>query len=296
VRLTNGADPEYTHADHLGSPIAATDAAGAIKWRESYNPFGEARLKPAANANNTGYTGHVQDDDSGLTYMQARYYDPVIGRFLSPDPIGYKDGFNVYAYVRNDPVNGFDPTGAFLVDSGWNGTCDWDGTCAGAPFDRDTMLNIGPSQPLLKQARKNPVRSRSGMKTGAPDGRCGGCEYELPEDVRVALEQFFGDYVAGIVIYEHSLFAGLHIGMRATTRKNTIYLRGSGDAFVSEPRFILEEYYHVIEQWGTGDMTVLSYLWESLLKGYERNRYELEAKKFARDNASRYVNLRQGPP
>jgi hypothetical protein len=43
-------------------------------------------------------------------------------------------------------------------------------------------------------------------------------------------------------------------------------------------------------------MTVLSYLWESLLKGYERNRYELEATKFARDNASRYVNLRQGPP
>lgn len=120
VRLTNGASPEYTHTDHFGSPIAATDAAGAIKWRESYNPFGEARLKPAANANHTGFTGHVADADSGLTYMQARYYDPIIGRFLSADPIGYQDGLNLYAYVGNDPTNQTDP-------SGLCGQCIWRG-------------------------------------------------------------------------------------------------------------------------------------------------------------------------
>ncbi len=115
VRIENWGAPVYTLADHLGSPVAATSAAGAVLWRENYAPFGEKLLNPAANRDNTGYTGHVQDDATKLTYMQARYYDPMIGRFYSTDPIDYRDQLNLYAYVHNDPVNATDPTGEFLV-------------------------------------------------------------------------------------------------------------------------------------------------------------------------------------
>jgi RHS repeat-associated protein len=110
----------YVHTDVLGSPVAETDESGNIIWTEHYSPFGEKvdNLEESID-NSVGYTGHQHDSDTGLTYMQARYYDPVIGRFYSNDPIGFRDihSFNRYAYANNNPYKYIDPTGeaSFLV-------------------------------------------------------------------------------------------------------------------------------------------------------------------------------------
>ena len=106
----------FDHLDAQGSAMVQTDHYnGSVVWRELYTPFGEKTVDAPANRDDVGYTGHVQDDLSGLTYMQARYYDPVSGRFLSTDPMGYQDQFNLYAYVGNDPVNATDPTGEQML-------------------------------------------------------------------------------------------------------------------------------------------------------------------------------------
>ena len=112
----------YYHNDHTGTPVAATDENGNVLWREDYSPYGEQLTQdPKAATNRRGFTGHVQDRDLGLVYMQARYYDPVLGRFMAIDPVGVMPGnsftFNRYAYANNNPYKYIDPNGefAFLV-------------------------------------------------------------------------------------------------------------------------------------------------------------------------------------
>lgn len=91
------------------------------KSRQHTRPFGESIEAPK---DDVGYTGHKFDTDLGLSYMQARYYDPVIGRFYSNDPVGalghmqrgnsIVHGFNRYAYVNNNPYKYTDPNGEFV--------------------------------------------------------------------------------------------------------------------------------------------------------------------------------------
>lgn len=98
------------HTDHLGSVVAESNSAGQITKRFHYKPFGETL---ETQQDDVGYTGHKHDSDLGLTYMQARYYDPVLGRFYGNDPIGFRDvhSFNRYAYANNNPYKYIDPTG-----------------------------------------------------------------------------------------------------------------------------------------------------------------------------------------
>ncbi|WP_444897809.1 polymorphic toxin-type HINT domain-containing protein [Microbulbifer sp. SSSA005] len=112
----------FYHNDMLGSPVAASDKEGKLLWRESYEPYGK-KAGDEQSLNHRGYTGHAEDANTGLVYMQARYYDPLIGRFYSMDPVGYLghlergnpiQGMNRYAYANNNPYKYNDPDGEFL--------------------------------------------------------------------------------------------------------------------------------------------------------------------------------------
>ena len=104
---------EYIHTDALGTPVAVTDANRNVIERSEYEPYG--KVPNRAVKDGPGYTGHVEDAATGLTYMEQRYYDPGLGRFLSVDPITADSGtganFNRYWYASNNPYSKIDPDG-----------------------------------------------------------------------------------------------------------------------------------------------------------------------------------------
>ncbi|NWO07312.1 MAG: RHS domain-containing protein [Alteromonadaceae bacterium] len=102
----------YYHNDHLGSPIAATDSAGAVVWQQAYDPWG---LKLTVNTDERGYTGNWLDEETGLADHKARWYTSSIGRFTGIDPVKWHEtnihSFNRYAYGNNNPYSYADPDG-----------------------------------------------------------------------------------------------------------------------------------------------------------------------------------------
>ena len=104
----------YIHTDGLGSPVARTDASGVlVGTKTKYEPYGATVA--GSQVPTIGFTGHVNDANTGLTYMQQRYYDPLAGRFMSEDPVltdaNTGAGFNRYAYANNNPYKYVDPDG-----------------------------------------------------------------------------------------------------------------------------------------------------------------------------------------
>lgn len=100
----------WLHHDRQGSVVAWSNAAGEIEngGLYSYGPWGEPSTWTGGRFR---YTGQIMLPEAELYFFKARVYDPVAGRFLQTDPVGYKDDLNTYAYVGGDPLNQGDPTG-----------------------------------------------------------------------------------------------------------------------------------------------------------------------------------------
>jgi RHS repeat-associated protein len=118
----------YYEKDHLWSIIRITDKDQNIIDEYTYSLFGQPYRKtqsgtfePINTTNNSPiwntrlYTGREYDVETGLAYHRARYYDPGMGRFLSPDPIWTADDINLYRYVANSPVMYVDPNGTVKI-------------------------------------------------------------------------------------------------------------------------------------------------------------------------------------
>nr|WP_306958621.1 RNase A-like domain-containing protein [Pseudomonas synxantha] len=103
--------PYHYQLDHLGTPQELTTHEGEIVWSAHYRAYGQiARLDVGKIDNPLRFQGQYFDQESGLHYNRHRYYNPDIGRYLTPDPVKLAGGINGYRYVPN-PTGWVDPLG-----------------------------------------------------------------------------------------------------------------------------------------------------------------------------------------
>ncbi|MFI1532379.1 RHS repeat-associated core domain-containing protein [Streptomyces griseus] len=117
--MTRGGKNHYYLTDALGSVVALTDEAGTKVNTYAYSPRGVQRATTTETAPQPYRFAGGYQDPTGLYHFAARYYDPNIGRFTTPDPSGQEQ--NPYLYAEGDPVNRIDPTGLLSLSGIGNG-------------------------------------------------------------------------------------------------------------------------------------------------------------------------------
>ena len=179
--LTGGVDEYFQRTDSagarnfltdaLGSTLALADSTGTVQTSYTFEPFGNTSVTGSSTTNSFAYTGR-ELDGTGLYYYRARYYDPMIGRFVSEDPSGFLGGVNKYAYVGDDPIDfndlfGLDKNAA---NTGRNCTVDpasklqyAEATAQVAAMTGEFFSGLGPGNPTLgpNSATSQPHWSRS---------------------------------------------------------------------------------------------------------------------------------------
>ncbi|MFH1777024.1 MAG: RHS repeat-associated core domain-containing protein [Candidatus Omnitrophota bacterium] len=103
----------YYHCAHLGNVTQLTDTSGNVVQTYDYDAFGNVVSETGSLTNEYQYKTKETSPNTGLVYFGARYFDPTIGRFITPDPLDMIDGPNMYLYCGNDPVNLLDEYGLF---------------------------------------------------------------------------------------------------------------------------------------------------------------------------------------
>ena len=204
--LRSGAT-NYYHADGVGSVTSLSNPAGTLAQTYAFDSFGKQTAASGSLTNPFRYTAREFDSETNLQFSRARYYEPMTGRFLSEDPIGFDGGGNFYAYGQNDPIDESDPDG--LSPKGkdkWYGYNDpdfhkWFHRCWKQPGDPDA------DKAGIQEAYDEWVRR------GKPKG--GNCwngpqdckrnqkttfEYQMDEQSNRYMQHFWEDIIIGDVL------------------------------------------------------------------------------------------------
>ena len=183
-QVDDSGNTQTYHYDPRGSTAALTDEAGAVTDRVEYSPYGMVTKRAGTTDTPFLYNGRfgVMTDDNGLLFMRARYYNPVLCRFVNADPIGLAGGLNWYAYANGNPIDQVDPFG--LCAGGVKG---WVQQNVAWPLEEtaDAVMNFGLgilfTPPGMPTPQFNPIQNITQTITGHPA--------YIPSETGAALQQ-----------------------------------------------------------------------------------------------------------
>ncbi|MCI0530284.1 MAG: hypothetical protein L0Y56_22800, partial [Nitrospira sp.] len=200
----------YYHSDHLGSSTVVTNSSGGLYQSLQYYPYGRTRINSLCGGSGEGcvagvthkYTSQEQDSSTAigtdvstsLYYYRARYYDPVIGRFISADTVTGRSPqkLNRYSYVLNNPMRYTDPTGHVALNSGCMGfsSCGYGyggGSSSGfggsmsqsfGGVSMSTSAMFGNGGAFPSRSSMNPPGMATAFPTGVNPGLMGPSKYQ----------------------------------------------------------------------------------------------------------------------
>ena len=198
----------FYHTDHLGSTVLVTDDTGKQVWSAEYTPFGKQVSKEGELDHVTKFTGKDLDEDTGLYYFNARWYDSEIGRFVTEDSyIGDPNNpttLNRYTYAGNNPVKFIDPSGhsyeGFLNVTGIIGYVKDFGSqfvnyVQGKGFKTNSQLNMEQRDKIANQADgdKTVANAQASLAIAGYDLGKYGVDGDQGKDTTAALTEFQKD-------------------------------------------------------------------------------------------------------
>lgn len=221
---------KYYYADPQGTVVAETDAQGVVLERYDYTPYG--RPVSGGAASGPGFAGHTADPETGLLYMQARYYDPEVGRFLSVDVYKAKAGdvfsSNLYVYAHAAPSVLVDPDGRQAKGGRDLDICNGPVPCGSVTYGRNGNIS-GPYEKIVDRVFTNYHVSSDGKSASlAP----------FPAEVRTALIYIIASPLGRAVVkasLEHNESITL-MDMTATSMAPNFYYAAGQDAILYTTR------------------------------------------------------------
>ncbi len=205
-------ETNYYHLDHLNSTKVVTGENGEIVVSYEYRAFGDQLKRLDEQKQETedlgkySYGGKELDDENGLYYFNARYYDSTTGRFINVDPI--QDGTNWYIYCNNNPLNMVDPTGlgAFAValtafttdvsipeptDAAWQKWVGW-GCVLGTAYLIDKVVDIVQSNTNAEAPTAEVPKAGDKEEDVIVPGEGEGSIYKVPGDYTPTDKDYIG--------------------------------------------------------------------------------------------------------